>query len=143
MGRTNHDTVAQKQKPKHVVHFVEPDRAHDEVQLHGDGPKRQDPHEQHTRDCPEICRLPRDLPRDLVGADRCLHRLFVMSVMLCYETLNSGPDSTHRSTESEPAPAETQRHADDEPHTDQCQHGGQRHRARRVFVDQEEVKKEE
>lgn len=79
-GGTNHDAVAQKQKPKHVVHFVEPDGAHDEVQLHRDGPERQDPHQQHAWDRPEIPRLPWDLSRDLVGTDRCLHCLFAMSV---------------------------------------------------------------
>ena len=66
----DHETVADEEEAKHVVHLAKPDGRHDEVEFHEDGAERKNTNEEHRGNWSHVERGRRDLARDLVGADR-------------------------------------------------------------------------
>ena len=71
----NHNAIAEEKKAKHVVHFVEPDAIHDEIEFDKNGAEWKSADEKHRGKRTEISGAWRDLTRDLVCPDWSLDSL--------------------------------------------------------------------
>mmetsp|Transcript_19166 Transcript_19166/g.26365 ORF Transcript_19166/g.26365 Transcript_19166/m.26365 type:complete len:437 (+) Transcript_19166:111-1421(+) len=110
------DAEREEEEAEDVVHLVQPERAHDEEQLHADGPEGQDPADQGRELRVEVPGLRGDLPRDLVGAHGELQRVLAVAQV--------GAQEDERRGDAEPQHEEREQRA--EGHGPRGPLGGQR-----------------
>lgn len=71
----DHEPVADKEEAEHIVHLVEPDAVHYEMELDEDGGEREDTDNEHAWDRAEVAGTGWNLAGDLIRTDGCLHGL--------------------------------------------------------------------
>lgn len=64
------DNHHEEQEPEDQVDLMEPERRHDEIQLHGNSSEGKDPAEHAKDDWTHVPGLERNRPRDLIGSHR-------------------------------------------------------------------------
>jgi len=121
-ARDDHEAEADEQEAEHVVDAASPDRVHDEVELDEAGAEGQHADQQHRRERPHVSAGRRNLPRDLVGADRRCDRLRF---------------------EAQPTACQRKRHRDHEPDHDDHDHGREWYRSGCPSRPHEQVEEEE
>ena len=140
-GTSNdHNAVAEEKEPEHVVYLAKPHVVHNEVELDEDGAEWKDTDQEHRRDGPEVGSRGRDLTGDLIDADGGLDGLNQQSAL---SALGAFMNHTHGMLEAYPATCEAKGNTDNEPNTQNHEHGCEWHRATRPLSPQKEVKQEE
>lgn len=125
-GSDDHQSVAQEQKPEHVIDLVGPERCHDEVQLHENGAEREDASQEQRWNCLQATSHGRDLPRDLIGFRRALDNLYGRQKVIYITCAGS---FTYLLLEPKPATGNAQGHADNEPDQHERKHCAEWHGA--------------